>query len=180
MRPLPAPPPTRPIRCYHCRGVMDVPVPAKSAACRHCAKRLVLDDLTVRGANLCPGGGHGPLLTCGRITVDERARVNARTMVAADGIEIRGDVTAKVACWGTVRLAAGAKLQGDLRTGALVVEPGATLNGFLQVGEAAADPEGRASDAETPSPAPALDPAIPPQTLELEIVVLPQASRIGR
>ena len=122
--------PSRTVRCYHCRGAITVPLAARSASCPLCFKGLVLDDLTVRDS-----GYSSKLTTCGKVTVEKKAKAITRSVEACEGVEILGILEAKVTSHGPVYLAAGARMKGDCEAQSLVVEPGAVIEGgFFRIG----------------------------------------------
>jgi cytoskeletal protein CcmA (bactofilin family) len=96
----------------------------------------MLDDLVVGGSALYPGGGHGPLATCGRIVIEPGGRVTSRAVQAAEGVEIHGNVTANLSCQGSVFIGAGSTFRGTCKAGSLVVEEGAIVQGEFAVGRA--------------------------------------------
>ena len=67
----------RTIVCYHCRGHVNVPWAARSASCPLCFKGLILDDLLVRES------GYSRLFTCGKITVEKKAKAITRSIEAS-------------------------------------------------------------------------------------------------
>jgi len=120
--------PQRIVRCYHCHTDVQVPIAARSASCPSCFKGLVLDDLTVRES-----GYSLKLLTCGKVTVEKKARAITRTVEASAGVDILGTLEAKVMSHGQVYVGPGARMKGDCDATSLVVEPGAVLDGVFRI-----------------------------------------------
>ena len=121
--------PQRQVRCYHCRGEITVASAARSASCPLCFKGLVLDDLTVR-----EGLYSSKLLTCGKVRVESKARAVTRSVEACEGVEILGSLEAKVTSLGPVYVGPGARMKGDCEASALVVAPGAVIDGVFRIG----------------------------------------------
>jgi hypothetical protein len=123
-------PATRTVRCIHCRAEVTFPFAARSASCPMCFKGLILDDLLVRD-----NGYSGRLTTCGKITVDKRARAISRCVEASAGVEIQGILEAKVMTHGPVHVCKGGRMKGDCEARSLVVELGAVIEGgFFRIG----------------------------------------------
>lgn len=120
----------REVVCYHCGTSVLVPGSARSGSCAQCHQRINLDDLVVETATTWPG----PLFTCGRIVIRPRTRLSTRLIAAAEGIEVSGKVQSRLSCWGTVTLQEDAVFRGDCRASALVVRPGAVIEGgFFEI-----------------------------------------------
>jgi hypothetical protein len=123
--------PERQVRCYHCRGTINVPRAARTASCPLCYKGLVLDDLHVKDAAF----GSTRLVTCGKVVVERKGRAVTRTVEAGDGVEVEGTLEAKVTAAGPVLLTSTARLKGELEAPELEVELGAVIrNVYLRIG----------------------------------------------
>jgi hypothetical protein len=110
-----------------------VPVAARSASCTSCFKGLILDDLWVRES-----GYSGRLITCGRITVDRKARAITRTVQASGAVEILGALEANVTSHGMIYVGSSGRVKGDCEARELVVEAGAIIDGgYFKIGPAA-------------------------------------------
>jgi cytoskeletal protein CcmA (bactofilin family) len=97
-----------------------------------CFKGLILDDLTVRDH-----GYSSRLSTCGKVTVERKAKAVTRSVEACDGVDVLGILEAKVHSHGAVYVAAGARMKGDCEAQSLVVERGAVIEGgFFRIGVA--------------------------------------------
>ncbi|HYE61608.1 MAG TPA: polymer-forming cytoskeletal protein [Phycisphaerales bacterium] len=121
--------PGRPVRCYHCKGELTVPMAARSASCPLCHRGLILDDLLVRDS-----GFAGKLTTCGKVLIEKKGRAVTRQIEACQGVDILGAVEAKVVSYGTVYLGKTARVKGDFEAPEIVVERGAVLEGMLRIG----------------------------------------------
>jgi len=121
--------PGRPVRCYHCKGEVYVPMAARSASCPLCHRGLILDDLRVRE------GFAGKLTTCGKILIEKKGRAVTRQIEACDGIDILGAVEGRVVSLGNIYLGKTARVKGDFDAPTIVVERGAVLEGMLRIGQ---------------------------------------------
>lgn len=116
--------PLRQVRCYACGHAFGVGAKAVTARCPECTKHLNLRDVVIkRGAML------SRVETCGRIVVARKASLNAQRIVAGEGILVEGRCDADAVSGGTVRLARRARWKGDCAAPAIVVEPGALIEG---------------------------------------------------
>ena len=118
------------VRCYHCRADIKVAAAARTASCPQCFKGLVLDDLTVRDSSY-----NSKLMTCGKVTVEKKAKAVSRSVEACEGVEILGTLEAKIHSHGAVYVGPGGRMKGDCEAQSLVVEPGAVIEGgFFKIG----------------------------------------------
>jgi hypothetical protein len=123
-------PSTRAVLCYHCNKTIDVPSAARTASCPKCNKGIVLDDLRVKDA-----GWAGKLTTCGKVTVDRKARAVTRSVEAGSGVDVNGVLEAKVQSGGTITLASTSRVKGDFSAPTMVIQPGAVIEGgFFRIG----------------------------------------------
>lgn len=117
-----------------------------SAVCPHCNRRLVVEDIHVRRYHAVR-----EVATCGDVVVDPRASLVAA--VKAGNLEVAGTVQGHIIAIGQVVLRKTASVFGDIQAPRLVVENGASLDGFLHIGDkkqaAEDDPESRASEPAT-------------------------------
>jgi cytoskeletal protein CcmA (bactofilin family) len=120
--------PGRPVRCYHCKGEVYVPMAARSASCPLCHRGLILDDLRVHE------GFAGKLTTCGKILIDKKGRAVTRQIEGCEGVDILGAVEARVISQGNVFLGKTARVKGDFEAPTIVVERGAVLEGMFRIG----------------------------------------------
>jgi hypothetical protein len=123
----------RDVICYHCGVPTSVAAAARTASCTHCYKGIVLDDLRVRDA-----GWSGRLSTCGKVTIDKRARAVTRQVVAGQGVEVTGTLEANIESHGPVVVGESAHLKGDCSAPTLVVREGAVIeSGYYRIGRGA-------------------------------------------
>lgn len=142
--------PLRRVLCYHCGKVILVPTNARTASCSLCYKGVILDDLAVRETHSYVG----KLVTCGKVTIGEKARTITKTVEAGHAVEIAGFLDAKVSCGGTVHIGPNARVKGDCEARTLVIEEGALIDGgFFRIG-----PDAKVQS-QPPLPAPPAAPA---------------------
>jgi len=118
--------------CTHCERPSEVGSRAMSVFCPHCKKRLILEDFKITTYHAVR-----EFATCGDILIEKRGYVCA--MVKVGNLTVRGKIHGQVISKGLVHLHKTAWLQGDLQAPLLRVESGAKLNGFLRIGEQAAE-----------------------------------------
>jgi len=97
--------------------------------CRHCNRRVVLEDLKIKAYHAAVR-----VETAGRIEVLRKAHVVAE--IRGNAVEVLGKVKGKMTCVGTIHLGKKAETEGDISCRSMVVEAGATLEGFVRI-----DPE---------------------------------------
>jgi len=121
-----AQPATREVLCTHCDRPIDIPATAMSVNCRHCHRRVIIEDVRIKGYHAVMR-----LATAGRVEVAKRAQVVAQVRVNDLAVEggVKGDITAV----GRVSIGKKGWIQGDVNCRSLAVQPGAALHGFYRV-----------------------------------------------
>jgi predicted acyltransferase (DUF342 family) len=114
--------------CTRCQGALDVAARAMSASCPHCNRRLVLEDLRVEEYYAVR-----EIATCGDVVVEKRGHVVAS--IQAGNLIVSGRVQGDVRAVGRVSIARTASVTGDIQAPRLLVQNGATLDGFLRIGD---------------------------------------------
>lgn len=140
-------PPSKIVRCCHCRGMMRVSARALSVFCPHCQKRATLENLRVAGTH--PGRF---LATCGDILVERTSILNLE--IVAKNVVIRGRVCGAVSAQESVEIGPTGRVIGDVRAPKIVVRDGGVIQGQCEVlsGSVATDPQPAGSAAPAPSP----------------------------
>ena len=113
--------------CTHCEAVSEAAQRAMSIFCPHCHKRVILEDFKIRSYH-----GVVEFATCGDIVVERRGFVVAPVKV--QNLTIKGKVHGRVSARGQVKVCKTGQLKGDVDAPTLVVESGATIDGFLRIG----------------------------------------------
>ena len=118
---------TRSVRCTHCNGENAVGHKAMSVFCRHCRKRLILEDYRIRTYHAVR-----MFATCGDILVEKRGQVTAPIRVR--NLKVRGKVKGDVEARGRVEITGTGELRGDITAPVLVVEGGGLVQGYCRIG----------------------------------------------
>ncbi len=119
-------PETREVLCTHCDRSIDIPATAMSVNCRHCHRRVIIEDIRIKSYHAVMR-----LATAGLVEVTKRAQIVAQVRVNDLVVEggVKGDVTAV----GSISIGKKGWIQGDVNCRTLIVQPGAGLNGFYRV-----------------------------------------------
>lgn len=112
--------------CVHCGHALYVPPRALRVRCPKCSVDLPAQDVVLAGEV-----HEEQIVTAGRITVQEGARVSAR--LVACSVEVAGKVLGTVLASQGCRLRPTGKLAGSLLCRRLMIEPGATLEGSVEL-----------------------------------------------
>jgi len=118
---------TREIICIHCGGHNEVGVKAMSVFCKHCSRRLVVEDFQIKGFHAARSFD-----TCGDVIVEKRGQLAA--FVRAKNLVIRGKVKGDVEARGRVEISRTGEVQGNVTAPALVVESGGMIDGQVRIG----------------------------------------------
>lgn len=124
--PVPA---TREVVCTHCDRTIEIPATAMSVSCRHCHRRVIIEDLTIKAYHAVVR-----LATAGKVEVAKRATVVAEMRV--NELVVEGSVKGNVTAIGAVRVGKKGSIIGNVACRKLSMEPGACLVGHVRV-----DPE---------------------------------------
>lgn len=119
-------PETREIRCTHCERVIEVSAHAMSVNCRHCNRRVVIEDLLIKAYHAVVR-----LATAGRVEIAKRAQVIAKVRV--DELVVKGEVRGDIVALDRVEVTKHGRIEGDVSSRRLSVQPGACLTGFYRI-----------------------------------------------
>jgi hypothetical protein len=141
-RPGPA---TRDVVCTHCERTIEIPATAMSVSCRHCHRRVIIEDLEIKAYHAVMR-----VATAGKIDVQKKGTLVADVRVNA--LSVEGAVKGNIVALGHVAIGKKATVEGDVSCRVLTVELGAKLRGRFHVDPAfvparVAEPE--TADAET-------------------------------
>ena len=120
---------TREVVCTHCDRAIEIPATAMSVNCRHCHRRVIIEDLKIKAYHAVVR-----LATAGRVEILKKAQVVAQVRV--NDLIVEGGVKGDVTALGVVKVGKKGSIQGDVSCRRLTVDLGATLQGFFRV-----DPE---------------------------------------
>ena len=117
---------TREVMCTHCDRPIDIPATAMSVSCRHCHRRVIIEDLQIKSYHAVTR-----LATAGRLEVAKRGKLVAQVRVQEMVVEgqVEGDVTAL----DRLDIAKKAAVIGDVCCRRLTVQLGAKLAGHFTV-----------------------------------------------
>lgn len=118
--------PLKTVSCTHCQGLNEVAPRAMSVFCKHCHKRLFLENYKIKSYHAV-----SEFSTCGDIVVERKGHVVAPIKV--NNLTVKGKVQGKVQAKGRVTLSKTGSFKGDIEASHLRVENGAELNGFLRI-----------------------------------------------
>ena len=117
---------TREVICTHCDRAIEIPATAMSVSCRHCHRRVIIEDLQIKSYHAVTR-----LATAGRVEVAKKgklvAQVRVREMVV-DG-QVEGDVTAL----DRLDISKKGAVVGNVFCRRLTVQLGARLAGHVTV-----------------------------------------------
>jgi DNA-directed RNA polymerase subunit RPC12/RpoP len=121
-----ATPATRDVVCTHCERAIEIPATAMSVSCRHCHRRVIIEDLEIKTYHAVVR-----LATAGKVEIDKKGTLVADVRVNELAVEgtVKGDVVA------LDRVTVGKKgtIEGDVSCRSLSVEAGAKLKGQFRV-----------------------------------------------
>ncbi len=119
---------TRQIICIHCGGHNEVGLKAMSVFCKHCSRRLVVEDFQIKGFHAARSFD-----TCGDVIVEKRGQLAA--FVRAKNLVVRGKVKGDVEARGRVEISRTGEVRGNVTAPALVVETGGMIDGQVRIGQ---------------------------------------------
>jgi len=122
-RPRPA---TREVLCTHCEKAIEIPATAMSVSCRHCHRRVIIEDLEIKTYHAVVR-----VATAGRVAVQKKGTLVADVRV--NELALEGNLKGNVIALGGVAVGKKASLEGDVCCRRLSVEPGAKLRGHYRV-----------------------------------------------
>jgi cytoskeletal protein CcmA (bactofilin family) len=122
-RPRPA---TREVLCTHCEKAIEIPATAMSVSCRHCHRRVIIEDLEIKSYHAVVR-----IATAGRVEVLRKGTLVADVRV--NELAVEGNVKGNVVALERVVVGKKATLEGDVCCRSLRVEPGAKLKGHYRV-----------------------------------------------
>ncbi len=119
-------PETRQVVCTHCDRPIEIPASAMSVSCRHCHRRVIIEDIVIKAYHAVVR-----LATAGRVEVAGRAHLIAEIRV--NELVVEGAVKGNVVALDRVAIGRKGTLLGNVSSKSLAVEPGATLVGRVRV-----------------------------------------------
>lgn len=132
------------VACLHCGKPQEVARRAQTVTCKHCYKRLELQDLVFKQYE-----ARRAIETTGIVTVEKKGQVIA-DRIHCGGLIVRGRVKGEVTSRGPVLVGPEADLIGDVTAPTMAVGAGAVLLGNYRVGKKKVEP---VPEPEPPPPA---------------------------
>lgn len=122
-RPRPA---TREVLCTHCEKTIEIPETAMSVSCRHCHRRVIIENVEIRAYHAVTR-----VATAGRVDVQKKGTLVADVRV--NELSVEGKLKGNVVALDRVLVGKKASLEGDVCCRKLSVQPGARLQGHFRV-----------------------------------------------
>jgi len=119
-------PETREVVCTHCDRPIEVPATAMTVSCRHCNRRVIIEDLKIKSYHAVTR-----LATAGRVEILRKGHVVAQVRV--NELVIEGKVRGDVMALGRVSVGKKGSVVGDVCCRSLRVQIGAQLEGHFRV-----------------------------------------------
>ena len=115
------------ITCSYCGGVDEVSPKAMSIFCKHCRKRLILEDYKIKSYYAVR-----EFFTCGDVIVERKGQVVAPIRAAT--LTVKGTVQGRANIKGAVHVAKTGVFRGELTAPSLLIEPGAVVDAMVNIG----------------------------------------------
>ncbi len=119
-------PATREVVCTHCEKTIEIPATAMSVSCRHCHRRVIIEDLEIKTYHAVMR-----VATAGRVEVQKKGTLVADVRV--NELAVEGNLKGNVTALDRVAVGKKATLEGNVSCRKLSVEPGAKLQGHYRV-----------------------------------------------
>jgi len=120
-------PASRQVVCTHCDRPLEVSASAISVNCRHCNRRVIIEDLKMKAYHAVV-----KLATAGKVEVLKNVQVVADVRVSE--LVVDGAVKGNVTAIDRVEVTKRGSILGNITTKRLAVEPGARLQGYVRIG----------------------------------------------
>lgn len=117
----------RSITCPYCAGVDEVSTKAMSIFCKHCRKRLVLEDYKIKSYYAVR-----EFFTCGDVVVEKKGQVVAPIRAAT--LMVKGNVQGPAITEGLVRITKTGVFQGEITASSLRIDAGAFVDATVRIG----------------------------------------------
>ena len=113
--------------CTHCGHESEAGKRAMSVFCPKCHKRIILEDLKIRTYYAV-----SEFATSGDVIVEKKGFVIAP--IRAGNVTVKGRVQGAIDARERVTIRKSGQLKGDVTAPILVIEDGASLDGFVRIG----------------------------------------------
>ena len=119
-------PATRAVVCTHCERTIEIPATAMSVSCRHCHRRVIIEDLEIKTYHAVVR-----IATAGKVEVQKKGTLVADVRV--NQLAVEGNLKGNVVALDRVAVGKKGSLEGNVSCRSLFVEAGAKLDGFFHV-----------------------------------------------
>ena len=119
-------PATREVVCTHCERTIEIPATAMSVSCRHCHRRVIIEDLEIKTYHAVMR-----VATAGKVEVQKKGTLVADVRVHELAVE--GSLKGNVVALARVTVGKKGSIEGDVSCRSLSIEAGAKLDGFVRV-----------------------------------------------
>ena len=119
-------PKTREVVCTHCERSIEIPSAAMSVNCRHCNRRVIIEDLKIKAYHSVVR-----LATAGKVEVAKNAQVIAKVRV--DELIVNGTIKGNVTALSRIEVGKKGAIYGDVVSRTISVQPGAKLCGHFVI-----------------------------------------------
>lgn len=120
-------PTLRLITCPYCGGTDEVSPKAMSIFCKHCRKRLVLENFKIKSYYAVR-----EFFTCGDVVVEKKGQVIAPIRAAT--LTVKGSFQGRAHITGPVHVSKSGVVRGEITAPSLFVEPGGKLDAMVSIG----------------------------------------------
>jgi len=117
---------TKEVICTHCDCPIEIPATAMSVSCRHCHRRVIIEDLQIKSYHAVTR-----LATAGRLEVAKKGKLVAKVRVQE--MVIDGQVEGDVIALDRVEISKKGAVIGNVCCRRLTVHIGARLAGHFTV-----------------------------------------------
>ena len=117
---------TREVVCTHCEKTIEIPATAMSVSCRHCHRRVIIEDLEIKTYHAVLR-----IATAGKVEVQKKGTLVADVRV--NELAVEGNLKGNVVALDRVVVGKKGAIEGDVCCRKLSVEPGAKLQGHFRV-----------------------------------------------
>jgi len=117
---------TREVVCTHCEKTIEIPATAMSVSCRHCHRRVIIEDLEIKTYHAVLR-----IATAGKVEVQKKGTLVADVRV--NELAVEGNLKGNVVALDRVLVGKKGTIEGDVCCRTLSVEPGAKLQGHFRV-----------------------------------------------
>ncbi|MHC4137485.1 MAG: bactofilin family protein [Planctomycetota bacterium] len=117
---------TRGVICTHCDRPIEIPATAMSVSCRHCHRRVIIEDLQIKSYHAVTR-----LATAGRLEVAKKGKLVAQVRVQE--MVVDGQVEGNVTALDRLDISKKGAVVGNVCCRRLTVQLGARLAGHFTV-----------------------------------------------